>query len=47
VATPIGHARAFELLPWFVNGSLAADERDAVELHVRSCIMCRLYHAQG
>jgi anti-sigma factor RsiW len=41
VATPIGHARAFELLPWFVNGSLAADERDAVELHVRSCITCR------
>lgn len=38
--TPLGHARAFELLPWLVNGSLAPAERDAVEQHVRTCITC-------
>ena len=35
------HAHAFELLPWLVNGSLGAAERDAVERHVRTCIVCR------
>lgn len=35
------HARAFELLPWLVNGSLTGTERDAVESHVRACIACR------
>ena len=35
------HARAFELLPWLVNGSLTGAERDAVESHVRACIACR------
>jgi hypothetical protein len=38
---PFGHSRAFELLPWLVNDSLATPERDAVELHVRTCIVCR------
>jgi anti-sigma factor RsiW len=41
VTEPIGHARAFELLPWLVNGSLTATERDAVEQHIRACIACR------
>jgi hypothetical protein len=36
-----GHDRAFDLLPWLVNGTLAAKERDAVEQHVRNCIVCR------
>ncbi len=36
----IPHTRAFELLPWLVNGSLGAEERDAVEQHVRSCLAC-------
>jgi hypothetical protein len=36
------HERAFELLPWLVNGTLKPAERDAVEQHVRSCIACRL-----
>ena len=36
----IPHSRAFELLPWLVNGSLGAEERDAVEQHVRSCLAC-------
>lgn len=36
------HTRAMELLPWLVNGTLGAPERDAVEEHVRTCITCRL-----
>jgi anti-sigma factor RsiW len=40
-AKPLDHERAFELLPWLVNGSLAPAERDAVEEHVRGCIACR------
>jgi len=40
VSQPITHSRAFELLPWLVNNSLGAEERDAVELHVRSCLSC-------
>jgi len=40
VSQPITHSRAFELLPWFVNGSLGAAERDAVEQHLRSCLSC-------
>ena len=35
------HSRAFELLPWLVNGTLAGAERDAVEEHARACIACR------
>lgn len=38
---PISHDQAFELLPWLVNGSLAAGEREAVEEHLRSCLSCR------
>jgi hypothetical protein len=38
---PLDHERAFELLPWLVNGTLRVQERDAVEQHVRTCIACR------
>jgi hypothetical protein len=38
---PFSHDRAFELLPWLVNGTLAGVEREAVELHARACIACR------
>ena len=41
MSEPLDHARAFELLPWFINGSLAGEEREAVELHLRSCLPCR------
>lgn len=34
------HERAFGLLPWLVNGSLGAAERDLVEQHVRACLLC-------
>jgi len=40
VSPTITHTRAFELLPWLVNGSLRPHERDAVEQHVRSCLSC-------
>lgn len=35
------HGRAFELLPWLVNGTLTGAERQAVEEHARTCIACR------
>ena len=38
---PLPHNRAFELLPWLINGTLAGSEREAVEQHVRACIVCR------
>jgi hypothetical protein len=37
----LSHTRAFELLPWLINGTLAGAERDAVEQHLRACIVCR------
>jgi Putative zinc-finger len=40
VSQSITHSRAFELLPWLVNGSLGAEERELVEQHVRSCLAC-------
>lgn len=38
---PLPHTRAFELLPWLINGTLAGTEREAVEQHVRACMLCR------
>jgi hypothetical protein len=40
-SAPLAHERAFELLPWLVNGTLEPAERDAVEHHARACIACR------
>ena len=37
----LAHERAFELLPWLVNGTLQPRVRDAVEQHARACIVCR------
>jgi hypothetical protein len=34
------HEHAFELLPWLVNGSLPAGERELVEEHARTCLSC-------
>jgi len=36
------HEQVGELLPWFVNGTLADAEHAAVEQHVRDCIPCRV-----
>ena len=35
------HELAWKLLPWFVNGSLNADEAVSVERHLASCPACR------
>ena len=35
------HQVAFELLPWFVNGTLEPAERTAVEQHLHECAACR------
>jgi hypothetical protein len=35
------HRAADAMLPWLVNGTLAADEAAAVEQHVRECARCR------
>lgn len=35
------HQDVWELLPWYVNGTLDSDERRAVEAHVERCGLCR------
>lgn len=37
----IGHDEAQELIPWFVNGTLADAARARVSAHVDSCLPCR------
>lgn len=37
----MSHEEAIELLPWLVNDSLAAGEREVVLGHARSCVICR------
>jgi hypothetical protein len=35
------HHRVWELLPWFVNGTLEGEELTVVEQHVRECARCQ------
>ena len=35
------HQQILLLLPWYLNQSLEQDERQQVESHLRSCILCR------
>lgn len=35
------HEQAAELLPWLVNGSLEADQREDVLAHAMGCVICR------
>jgi hypothetical protein len=35
------HRRIFELIPWYVNGTLAAAERRSVEEHAAGCPRCQ------
>lgn len=35
------HRRAWDLIPWIVNGTVDAQERAAVESHVSGCELCR------
>ncbi|MDH3532892.1 MAG: zf-HC2 domain-containing protein [Gammaproteobacteria bacterium] len=37
----MSHEQARDLLPWLVNDSLKADERDRVDEHAKSCVICR------
>jgi hypothetical protein len=41
------HQEAWELLPWYVNATLASDERQAVEAHLERCPLCRGEVAAG
>lgn len=36
------HQKVWNLLPWYVNHSLDAAEKDRVRNHVRTCIACRI-----
>lgn len=38
---PDGHDEAVRLLPWFVNGTLAAEDAQFVEAHLADCAHCR------
>jgi len=35
------HAKVTELLPWYVNGTLAAHDRDEIDGHLGECLVCR------
>lgn len=37
----LNHEELAELLPWYVNGTLADTERHCVERHIQSCADCR------
>jgi hypothetical protein len=37
----MSHEESIELLPWLVNHSLSGGEREAVQAHAKSCIICR------
>ncbi|WFP49419.1 zf-HC2 domain-containing protein [Methylomonas sp. EFPC3] len=36
-----GHAEVVLLLPWYANRTLAARERQTVENHLKTCLICR------
>ena len=38
----MSHETVVGLLPWYANGTLADDERQYVEDHVRACLTCHL-----
>jgi hypothetical protein len=38
----LNHEEAFELLPWFVNGTLSETEHAGVDHHVHDCLPCRI-----
>ena len=35
------HTKVTELLPWYINGTLAEDERVELDRHLRECLVCR------
>lgn len=40
-AVRLGHQEVWELIPWYVNGTLESSERRALEEHVERCPLCR------
>jgi hypothetical protein len=36
----VDHREVLELLPWYVNGTLAGGERSKVERHLSECLPC-------
>ena len=36
------HQKIWNLLPWYVNETLGPAEREAVKLHIKTCIPCRI-----
>ena len=41
VSESVSHEQAVELLPWLVNGTLDAQEREVVFEHAHACVICR------
>lgn len=41
MSAEMSHEAAFELLPWVANGTLQGEERERVDRHVASCLVCR------
>lgn len=37
---PDGHEDIWELIPWYVNGSMPADQSDRIETHTQTCMVC-------
>lgn len=37
----LGHTAAWEILPWYVNGSLDGQEAEKIERHLADCPQCR------
>jgi Putative zinc-finger len=35
------HGRIWELLPWYVNGTLSERERERIEAHLADCLRCQ------
>lgn len=40
-AHAVEHDQVWSNLPWFINGTLANNEREVVEAHLSSCLVCR------
>ena len=41
VPNSVSHEQAVELLPWLVNNTLDAQEKEAVLSHAQACVICR------
>ena len=37
----MNHKHAWELIPWYVNGTISESRRDSLQLHLEQCSRCR------